>query len=142
MNTNKKYRRLKYLIHKYDCHSYYSTVTDLQLHLDDMIKIYSESLMKDNEKYKAFSELKKLVVELNISASEYKTIGNKESVRAYKARKELSLNTLKETRDNKGVYVGSGGSNRNSIRKPKKNRSKRVWKIFYEMFPRMNPKNK
>lgn len=42
---------------------------------------------------------------------------------------------LKEGRDNKGVYVGGGGSHGNKIRYPKKNRSKRVWKIFYTMFP-------
>ncbi len=48
----------------------------------------------------------------------------------------LRLNTIKETRDNKGVYIGGfGGSNRNKVRYPKKNRSKRTWKIFYKMFP-------
>jgi hypothetical protein len=40
-----------------------------------------------------------------------------------------------EGRDNKGVYVGGGGSNKNMVRYPSKKRSKRVWKIFYEMFP-------
>ena len=40
-----------------------------------------------------------------------------------------------EGRDNKGVYVGGGGYNKNMVRYPSKKRSKRVWKIFYEMFP-------
>lgn len=42
-----------------------------------------------------------------------------------------------EGRDNKGVYVGSGGHHyyQNTVRYPSKKRSKRVWKIFYEMFP-------
>lgn len=40
-----------------------------------------------------------------------------------------------EGRDNKGVYVGRGGYNNNKVRYPSKKRSKRVWKIFYEMFP-------
>ena len=42
----------------------------------------------------------------------------------------------KEGRDNKGVKVGSGQRHGNTIRYPKLNRSKRVWKIFYSMFPR------
>ena len=41
----------------------------------------------------------------------------------------------KEGRDNKGVYVGNGGSNRNKVRYPSKKRSKRTWKTFYKMFP-------
>lgn len=43
---------------------------------------------------------------------------------------------IQEGRDNKGIYVGSGGSYKgNTVRYPSKKRSKRVWKIFYEMFP-------
>jgi len=42
---------------------------------------------------------------------------------------------IPEGRDNKGVFVGSGGYNKNMVRYPSKKRSKRVWKIFYEMFP-------
>jgi hypothetical protein len=42
---------------------------------------------------------------------------------------------IPEGRDNKGVYVGGGGHNKNMVRYPSKKRSKRVWKIFYEMFP-------
>jgi hypothetical protein len=43
---------------------------------------------------------------------------------------------IKEGRDNKGVYVGSGGYNKNMVRYPSKKRSKRTWRIFYEMFPK------
>lgn len=43
----------------------------------------------------------------------------------------------KEGRDNKGVYVGSGGSNKNKVRYPSKKRNKKTWKTFYEMFPRL-----
>jgi hypothetical protein len=53
-----------------------------------------------------------------------------------KRRLIYSRRPQKETRDNKGIYVGSGGSNHNQIRYPKKNRSKRVWATFYKMFPR------
>jgi len=55
-----------------------------------------------------------------------------------KAQEELyKRKPTKEGRDNKGVYVGSGGGNKNKVRYPSKKRSKRTWKIFYEMFPRL-----
>lgn len=38
-------------------------------------------------------------------------------------------------KDNDGIYVGNGGSNRNSVRYPSKKRSKKVWAKFYNMFP-------
>jgi hypothetical protein len=39
-------------------------------------------------------------------------------------------------RDNKGTYnEGSGYGNRNKIRYPKKNRSRRTWRNFYKLFP-------
>lgn len=41
----------------------------------------------------------------------------------------------REGRDNKGVYVGGGGSHGNKIRYPSKKRSLKTWTIFYEMFP-------
>lgn len=51
------------------------------------------------------------------------------------ARNAMKGSPQKEGRDNKGTYVGGGGSNRNKIRYPKKNRSKKVWAMFYKMFP-------
>lgn len=44
---------------------------------------------------------------------------------------------IPEGRDNKGIYVGNGGSNGNKVRYPSKKRPKRTWKIFYQMFPRL-----
>lgn len=49
------------------------------------------------------------------------------------------INNLKETRDNKGQFVdkwATYGGCHNKIRYPSKKRSKRVWKKFYEMFPK------
>jgi len=48
---------------------------------------------------------------------------------------EYKKKPLKEGRDNKGVKVGSGGSNRQTIRFPKKNRSAATWKKFWTLFP-------
>lgn len=50
-------------------------------------------------------------------------------------RNEYNKTPQKEGRDNKGVYVGSGGGGSNRVRYPSKKRSKRVWKMFYKMFP-------
>jgi hypothetical protein len=55
--------------------------------------------------------------------------------------KEIKKKPISEGRDNKGVYVGSGGANKNMVRYPSKKRSKRVWKIFYKMFPRLAEKD-
>lgn len=52
-----------------------------------------------------------------------------------KGQADMNKRPQGETRDNKGVYVGSGGSHSNKIRYPKLNRSKKVWAKFYEMFP-------
>jgi len=37
----------------------------------------------------------------------------------------------------KKVLIGSGRSNKNSLRYPSKKRSKRVWTTFYKMFPKV-----
>lgn len=44
---------------------------------------------------------------------------------------------VKEGRDNKGVHVGSGYPQGNTIRYPSKKRSKRTWANFYKLFPRL-----
>lgn len=134
MGNRKKIRRLRYLIHKYDIYGQFSNFN----YLDEQIKNYSEYLTEKHckERYDAYSELKNIISELNIDINTYNKIVKEESTKIYNSYSERQINNLKETRDNKGVYVGSGGSNKNSIRYPKKNRSKRVWKIFYEMFSR------
>jgi hypothetical protein len=45
------------------------------------------------------------------------------------------INNSKETRDNKDIHVGGGGSNRNKIRYPSKKRNKKTWSNFYKLFP-------
>ena len=76
-----------------------------------------------------------MFIELKMTGGEYSEISKSEIIRKNKEQEKNKVNNLKETRDNKGVYVGSGGSNVYSIRYPKKNRSKKVWDTFYKMFP-------
>lgn len=136
MTNKKKYRRLRYLIHKYDICPYLNL--ELIEYLDNKIQNLSgfDNIDKNVSKIrKAFIEIKKLTIELNISKEEYLKIAKEELRKKSIIQEYLKINTLKETRDNKGVYIGNGGSNVNTVRYPKKNRSKRTWKIFYEMFP-------
>lgn len=128
MSYNKKTRRLGYLINK--CYAYHiSEELTLIEYLNDRIQGCADFKSKD---VKFFREIKNLVLELKIDKKEYFKIcyNNKNHPKF-----DVNLNTIKEKRDNKGVYIGNGGSNRSSVRYPKKNRSKKVWKIFYEMFP-------
>lgn len=144
MNKDKQLRRLKVLVHKHN-----STFTPSISHVDrtrlndenflneyfDKKISYLESWLnnpKSKIPYEAFIEIKKIVNDLKISTEEYRKIADSE----YLKRTINPQNTYKETRDNKGVYVGSGESNTDKIRYPSKNRSKRTWKIFYQMFPR------
>ena len=54
-----------------------------------------------------------------------------------KGRNVMNQRPVQEGRDNKGVYVGGGGSNMNKVRYPKKNRNRRTWAAFYKLFPRL-----
>jgi hypothetical protein len=141
-----KLRKLKNLIKTFDqyAHGKLKSNDDLIKYLNDYIypkldkqtiRRYKLLVLKGKKnKYKPidknFLAIKNLVLELKITTNDYIRI----STESYHYKAEIK-NTAKETRDNKGVYVGSGGSNGTSVRYPKKNRSKRVWKIFYEMFP-------
>lgn len=80
-------------------------------------------------------EIEKLRIELQITVDDLYRMWNKATQLRYKAQNEYKKKPQKEGRDNKGVYVGNGGSNANKVRYPSKKRSKRTWKIFYEMFP-------
>lgn len=54
--------------------------------------------------------------------------------------RRLNLKAMKHPpkQDNKDITIGSGGSNKNKIRYPKKCR-KTAWKRFYKLFPNLKP---
>ena len=138
MNNDKKLGRLRALIHDYDCYIFfysnfqYKSDFNLIEHLDQ--KISQKFDVKKNWK-NSYMEIKQLVLDLNITKEEYFQISYEESQKINLHRESLKNKDPKESRDNKGVYVGSGNSNANKIRYPKKARSKKVWAIFYKMFP-------
>jgi hypothetical protein len=135
-----KYRKLRTLIHKHDGHGGNYVDKNLYIeHLNKQIAYLETNINEDKhcrgivkERYLALKEIRTIVMDTNIDMTELHNIYLEEFD---KKNKTLDTNSIKETRDNKGVYVGSGGSNKNSIRYPKKTRSKKVWKIFYAMFP-------
>lgn len=61
--------------------------------------------------------------------------------KVYKSRSQMKAaynkKPQKEGRDNKGVKVGSGYGNRNSIRWPKQTSNRHVWKNFWKLFPHL-----
>ena len=134
MNRDKKLGRLRSLIHDYDCHVFFYAKSefDLIIHLEHKINYCFHPKKKWKNSYK---EIKEIVLELNITKEEYFQISYEESKKITLSKNSLKNKDPKESRDNKGVYVGSGNSNANKIRYPKKTRSKKVWSIFYKMFP-------
>lgn len=55
---------------------------------------------------------------------------------SYSRSYEMSKMPKLPKQDNKGHYHGSGSGGSNRVRYPSTKRSKRVWRTFYEMFPR------
>lgn len=135
MKREKQIRRLRHLIHKHDS-MMYTEIEKVIEYLDKQIFYLSGSVIrKDVERYNAYKEIKQIIIDENVTSDEFHIILSEERRKRYSAYDNKKVNNLKETRDNKGVYVGGGGSNRNKVRYPKKARSKRTWKIFYKMFP-------
>lgn len=146
--SEKKLGKLRSLVHKHDSY-YIGNFKDENYltRLDKMIKSYAGHNTKFTvERHKAFVEIKKLVLDLELTEYEYHRISAEERLKMYNAiTPSRSHNNAKETRDNKGVYVGSGNGEHQylicKIRYPRKARSKRVWSIFYKMFPSMAEKD-
>lgn len=143
--SDKKLGKLRSLVHKHDSYYIGSHTTEVMLtRLDKMIQSYSVCNTGFGvERYKAYVEMKKLVLELELTGDEYWKITAEERLKMYNATPKR--NNAEETRDNKGVYVGSGNGEHQypicKIRYPRKARSKRVWSIFYKMFPSMAEKD-
>lgn len=128
MNDKKKLRRLEHL---------------LRLDLFPIEKIRFPKLCKP-ELWKgfrgkdAFDEVSKLRTELKMSIEEVVDLGQTLRHEKFKARSIYRGKPIQSRRDNKDVKVGSGGSNRNKVRFPKKCR-KTAWKRFYKLFPNLKP---
>lgn len=79
-------------------------------------------------------ECLKLGIELDYTEEEIHVLQHEQFLIRYKKR-EQERPMPKETRDNKDVHVGGGGSNNCKVRYPSKKRSRRTWSNFYKLFP-------
>jgi len=134
MNKRNLLRRLKFL-------SYNLPYIDLsETNIDLCKKVVSDTTFKYPKNYidrcVKTLELSDLVKKLGLSKEEFDKIVILVNKTKVLKQSNYKLKPQKEGRDNKGVYVGNGGSNANKIRYPKKNRSIRTWRIFYQMFPK------
>lgn len=80
-------------------------------------------------------EVYRLIAEIGLDIETAYRMWCEQSFSKHLNKVDWNAKPAKEGRDNKGVYVGHGGSNGNKVRYPSKKRSKRVWRIFYSMFP-------
>jgi hypothetical protein len=115
---------------------YWWCVKDYNQRINEIIDSeYSLNDLKRDQEYTR--QLKQFMNDHDITNAdiiEYlKTFENPRSKWNDKLRKHN--NGGKETRDNKGQFVKSEYYPVKNIRYPKKNRNKRTWKKFYEMFP-------
>lgn len=84
------------------------------------------------------NEIAKLITELGLDFSE--SMVEWREIQRAKRENAIAYNKSPKIlrRDNKDVRVGSGGSNKNKIRRPRKCR-KTAWKRFYKLFPKLKP---
>jgi vacuolar-type H+-ATPase subunit I/STV1 len=142
MNIDDKLGKLRTLIHNEGIHFQFVDMNQYIEHLNKKIAYLETHINEDKkcpktvkERYFALKEIRNLIIDTNISVKELYEIYYDELRKKIDSKKSLEINNLKETRDNKGVYVGGGGFNANMVRYPKKKLSLKVWKIFYSMFP-------
>jgi hypothetical protein len=127
INSKKIQRKLKFLCSKQSPHKIDDYTTYLKL--TEQFK----TLEPHNTICKIFMELKYSITDANIFwVKTYKEY-NKNKI-------DYTTSPKIERKDNKYVMVGSGRSNKNTIRYPSKKR-KTAWKRFYKLFPFLNPKN-
>jgi hypothetical protein len=144
----KKERRLYSLLGSYPCPAFHfgyissheewwaSYLQNNAYHLDS---IFGKFLKKRAKDLKAIEELR---IEFGMSVKELADLWYNVRLTKEKLKSEYNKKPAPEGRDNKGVYVGSGGhTNNNKVRYPSRKRSKRTWKIFYEMFPLLAKKD-
>jgi len=146
MKEEKHIRKLRTLLHRVRLHN--TIIINQNTMIDEIRKRASEWQSIFNNDYghllhpsykssRIYIDLINLIDNYNISEDVVETIYN-EQLNVFKTFfNNQFINTLKETRDNKTVRVGSGvyHSNYNKIRYPSKKRSVSTWKRFYNLFP-------
>ena len=138
MNNKEKLKRLKHLCYNTHTPIYGFGLRTLGEAIENdkkIIKNLYKNEKKGSKHLKIRNEIYQLAEELNLSVEEFSDLWCEKYFEKTNNGYKYRLKPQKEGRDNKGIYVGNGGSNNNKVRYPSKKRSKRVWKIFYSMFP-------
>lgn len=124
MNKRTLSRRLNFLMYNTPVYYLYKNIEDLR-----MLETHFQN--QNNE-------IANIITELGLDFSTSIT-GWREIQIAKRENKFLYEKSPKPLRrDNKDIRVGSGGGNRNKIRRPRKCR-KTAWKRFYKLFPKLKP---
>jgi hypothetical protein len=141
MEKNEK--RLRYLLGRYPSPAFHlaygtshedwwgSYLENRALDPDPMIGKFQKKLIEH------LKEIESLRIEFGMSVKELADLWYSVRWEREQSSSVYKQKPTKEGRDNKGVFVGSGSRHydQNTVRYPSKKRSKRTWKIFYEMFP-------
>jgi hypothetical protein len=93
------------------------------------------------KQYGSYYELFDIVKKHKIEQSEFESLWWTKYGKHRIQAEEYDKKPIREHKDNKDYYNGSGGSNVNKVRYPAKCR-KTAWKRFYKLFPKLNPENK
>lgn len=133
MSKRDKLRRIKHLMYKHKM-AYALSKEQAEKALAEWLDLEYYSIARVND-VKEVLEIYDLSEKLKLSKKVFINMWHEISIERYENEETKQLKPQKETKDNKKVHVGSGGSNHNKIRYPSKKRSLRVWKNFYKLFP-------
>lgn len=141
----KKKRRFRHLLHKHLLTLFSYSRREIQVSLSELEESEYDTFMRKDRiiEYKECLEFYSLGDEFELDNDIMEVIIGKYYVTSNLDRAYLNKKPIKEGRDNKNVYVGggSGGYRGNTVRYPKKNRSKKTWSNFYKLFPSLAEKD-
>lgn len=141
----KKKRRFRHLLHKHLNLLHRNSKLEIKNTLMELEDIYKDSYNLQDRfiEYRECLEFFKLAKDFDLEDDIVEIIIAKYYITHTLDTAYLSKKPLKEGRDNKGVYVGSGsgGYRGNTVRYPKKNRSRKTWAKFYSLFPSLAEKD-
>jgi len=128
-------RRLKFLMNRHGL----SRFVDLDKYRQHAADVYKEY---KTHAYSEILEIFEIATKLGISKADLRFQWIKETNDQYiRYKRYKGTSPIKERKDNKQtINYGNGGCWPNSIRYPRKKRSKALWRRFYKLFPHLKPK--
>jgi hypothetical protein len=134
----KEYRNLLNYFAKERYHCFSSSIKELEEKIKEMKKYpwcKNSYYIKQEKLYRSHIRILQIGEKLEYpKAKIYKNM-NESCKNKIKLSSEYKKKPQSETRDNKDIHVGGGGSNQKKVRYPSKKRSLYTWKKFYKLFP-------